>query len=50
MAVLTGAQWAALEPLVEARRPYAKVPPSDLRRTVEAVTRRRTDGAKRRAG
>ena len=36
MVVLTDAQWAMLEPLVEACRPHAKVPPSDLRRTVES--------------
>ncbi len=49
MVVLTHAQWAALEPLVEACRPHAKVPPSDLRRTVEAIIWRCTNGAKWRA-
>ena len=38
-----------LEPLVEACRPHAKVPPSDLRRTVEAIPWRCTNGAKWRA-
>ena len=32
MVVLMDAQWAVLEPLIEACRPHAKVPPSDLRR------------------
>ena len=32
MVVLMDAQWAVVEPLVEACRPHAKVPPSDLRR------------------
>jgi transposase len=49
MVVLTDAQWAVLEPLVEACRPHAKVPPSDLRRTVEAILWRCTNGAKWRA-
>ena len=49
MVVLTHAQWAALEPLVEACRPHAKVLPSDLRRTVEAIIWRCTNGAKWRA-
>ena len=49
MVVLTDAQWAMLEPLVEACRPHAKVPPSDLRRTVEAILWRCTNGAKWRA-
>ena len=47
--VLTDEQWAALEPLVEACRPHAKVPPSNLRRTVEAILWRCTNGAKWRA-
>ena len=47
--MLTDAQWAELEPLVEACRPHAKVPPSDLRRTVEAIIWRCTNGAKGRA-
>ena len=49
MVVLTDAQWAVLEPLVEACRPHAKVPPSDLRRTVEAIVWRCANGAKWRA-
>jgi transposase len=47
--VLTDEQWAVLEPLVEACRPHAKVPPSHLRRTVEAILWRCTNGAKWRA-
>ena len=47
--VLTDGQWAVLEPLVEACRPHAKVPPSDLRRTVEAILWRCQNGAKWRA-
>ena len=49
MVVLTDAQWTELEPLVEVCRPHAKVPPSDLRRTVEAIIWRCTNGAKWRA-
>jgi transposase len=49
VAVLTDEQWAVLEPLVEACRPHAKVPPSDLRRTVEAIVWRCANGAKWRA-
>jgi transposase len=49
MVVLTDGQWAMLEPLVEACRPHAKVPPSDLRRTVEAIVWRCTNGAKWRS-
>ncbi len=49
MVVLADAQWAALEPFVEACRPHAKVPPSDLRRTAEAIARHCTNGAKGRA-
>ena len=49
MAGLADGRWAALEPLVEARRPHAKVPPSDLRRTVEAIIWRCANGAKWRA-
>lgn len=47
--MLSDAQWAELEPLVEACRPHAKVPPSDLRRTVEAILWRCQNGAKWRA-
>ena len=49
MMVLTDGQWAVLEPLVEACRPHAKVPPSDPRRTVEAILWRCQNGAKWRA-
>jgi transposase len=49
MVVLTDEQWAVLEPLVEACRPHAKVPPSDLRRAVEAIIWRCANGAKWRA-
>ena len=47
--MLTDAQWAVLEPLVEACRPPAKVPPSHLRRTVSAILWRHENGAKWRA-
>ena len=47
--MLTDAQWAVLEPLVEACRPSAKVPPSHLRRTVSAILWRHENGAKWRA-
>jgi transposase len=47
--VLTDEQWVVLQPLVEACRPHAKVPPSHLRRTVEAIIWRCTNGAKWRA-
>jgi transposase len=47
--MLTDAQWKMLEPLVEACRPHAKVPPSDLRRTVSAILWRHENGAKWRA-
>ena len=47
--VLTDPQWAALEPLVEACRPRGKTPPSNLRRTVEAIVWRCTNGAKWRS-
>ena len=49
MVVLMDAQWAVVEPLVEACRPHAKVPPSDLRRTVEAIIWRCQNGAKWRS-
>jgi transposase len=35
-----------LEPLVEACRPHAKVPPSHLRRTVSAILWRHENGGK----
>ena len=47
--VLTDGQWAVLEPLVEACRPHAKVPPSNLRRTVSAIVWRCVNGAKWRS-
>ncbi|MBI0537257.1 transposase [Roseomonas sp. KE2513] len=45
----TDEQWFVLEPLVEACRPYAKVPPQLLRRTVGAILWRHDNGAKWRA-
>ena len=47
--MLTDAQWAVLEPLVEACRPKGKTPPLDLRRTLGAVLWRHNNGAKWRA-
>src|SRR5215204_2499220 len=47
--MLTEARWAVLGPLVERCRPHAKVPPSDLRRTVSAILWRHENGAKWRA-
>ena len=47
--VFSDAEWAVLGPLVEACRPHAKVPPSNLRRTVEAIVWRCRNGAKWRA-
>ena len=47
--MLTDAQWAVLEPLVEACRPPAKVPAGNLRRTVSAIFWRHQNGAKWRA-
>ena len=35
--MLTDAQWAMLEPLIEACRPKGKTPPRDLRRTMTAI-------------
>ena len=46
---LTDGQWAVLEPLIEAWRPAAKVPPQHLRRTVSAIIWRHDNGAKLRA-
>jgi transposase len=46
---LTDAQWAMLEPLVEACRPQRKTQPHDLRRTIEAIIWRCQNGAKWRA-
>src|SRR5918997_847043 len=47
--MLTDAQWAMLEPLVEACRPKGKTPPRDLRRTIEAIVWRHQNGARWRA-
>ena len=47
--MLTDGQWAVLEPLIEAVRPHAKVPPRHLRRTVGAILWRHDNGAKWRS-
>src|SRR4051794_4976769 len=47
--MLSDAQWAVLEPLVEACRPKAKTPPQDLQRTLSAILWRHQNGAKWRA-
>lgn len=47
--MLSDAQWAVLEPLVEACRPKGKTPPQDLRRTLSAILWRHQNGAKWRA-
>ena len=47
--MLTDERWAVLEPLVEACRPAAKVPPRNLRRTVSAIVWRHQNGPKWRA-
>jgi transposase len=47
--MLSDAQWAVLEPLVEACRPKGKTPPQDLRRTISAILWRHQNGAKWRA-
>src|SRR3954452_14968352 len=49
LAVLTDAQWAALEPLIEACRPRGKTRHHDLRRTIEAIIWRHDNGAKWRS-
>lgn len=46
--VLAGAHWALLEPLIGACRNHAKVLPSHLGQTVEAILWRCQDGAKGR--
>jgi transposase len=46
---LTEEEWAVLEPLAAARRPHAKVPPSNLRRTISGIFWRQQNGAKWRA-
>src|SRR5215213_1100531 len=47
--MLSDAQWAALEPLVDLCRPKAKTPPQDLQRTLSAILWRHQNGAKWRA-
>lgn len=47
--VLTDEQWAVLAPLVEQVKPKGKTPLRHLRRTVEAIVWRCTNGAKWRA-
>ncbi len=47
--MLSDAQWAVLEPLVEICRPKGKTPPQDLRRTISAILWRHQNGAKWRA-
>ena len=47
--MLTNAQWAKLEPLIEACRPKGKTPPRDLRRTIAAILWRHQNGAKWRS-
>jgi transposase len=47
--MLTDAQWALLEPLIEACRPKGKTPPQDLRRTMSAILWRHQNGAKWRS-
>ena len=47
--MLTDAQWAELEPLIEAGRPKGKTPPQDLRRTISAILWRHQNGAKWRS-
>ena len=47
--MLSDAQWAELELLIEACRPKAKTPPKELRRTISAILWRHQNGAKWRA-
>ncbi|KMO33622.1 transposase [Methylobacterium aquaticum] len=47
--MLTDAQWAELEPLIEACRPKGKTPPQDLRRALSAILWRHQNGAAWRA-
>jgi transposase len=47
--MLSDAQWALLEPLIEICRPKGKTPPQDLRRTLSAILWRHQNGAKWRA-
>ena len=47
--MLSEAQWARLEPLIEVCRPKGKTPPEALRRTITAILWRHQNGAKWRA-
>src|ERR1051325_5683509 len=47
--VLTDARWAELEPLIDEVRPHCKVPPDNLRETIEAILWRHQNGAKWRS-
>ena len=47
--VLTDAQWAALEPLIDEVRPPCKVPHDDLRQAIGAILWRHQNGAKWRS-
>jgi transposase len=47
--MLSDAQWALLEPLIEACRPKGKTPPQDLWRTLAAILWRHQNGAKWRS-
>ena len=47
--MLSDAQWALLEPLIEICRPRGKTPPQDLRRTMAAILWRHQNGAKWRS-
>ena len=47
--MLTDAQWATLEPLIEACRPRGQTAPQDLRRTISAILWRHQNGAKWRS-
>ena len=47
--MLTDGQWMALEPLIEACRPPAKVAPQNLRQTICAILWRHQNGAKWRS-
>jgi transposase len=47
--VLSDAQWAALEPLIDEVRPHCKVPHDDLRQTIGAILWRHQNGAKWRS-
>src|SRR5919205_3477824 len=47
--MLSDAQSAMLEPLIEACRPKGKTPPQDLRRTLSAILWRHENGATWRA-